>query len=80
MYRPTFDIVAPSATADDLGNSLLLMEVGERVFSYVLYHKNRQRFLGFRQYSLNFLPDKSNLETLQDILTGDECPQRFAAE
>lgn len=71
MLKATFDIIPESASEGSLNNNLLLMEVGAQLFSYVLYNRQEQRFLGFRQYNLDFMPGKSPLEALQEILAGD---------
>lgn len=80
MLRATFDIVPGATASADLQNSLLLMEVSNNVFCYVIYNKNQQRFLAFRQYSLDFHPGKSNFEMLGDILQMDELLQRSYRE
>lgn len=75
MLKATFDIVPGNARQEEIQNSLLLMEVGEKVFSYVLYNKQQQRFMGMRQYNLDFLPGKPVMEALQEVLAGDELLQ-----
>ena len=75
MLKATFDIVPEASRQEDIQNSLLLMEVGEKVFSYVLYNKQQQRFMGLRQYNLDFMPGKPVMEALQEILAGDELLQ-----
>jgi hypothetical protein len=76
MVRASFDIVPGTAASADLQNSLLLMEVSNNVFCYVIYNKTQQKFLAFRQYSLDFHPGKSNFEMLGDILQLDDLLQR----
>lgn len=75
MFRATFDIKPENIPTEDLQGSLLLMEVSGNVFSYVIYNKAQQRFLGLRQYSLDYNPGKTNLETFRDILQNDEVLQ-----
>lgn len=75
MLKATFDIIPETARQEEMQNSLLLMEVGEKVFTYVLYHKQQQRFMGLRQYNLDFMPGKPVMEALQEILAGDELLQ-----
>lgn len=75
MLKATFDIIPETARPEEIQNSLLLMEVGEKVFSYVLYNKQQQRFVGLRQYHLDFIPGKPVMEALQEILAGDEWLQ-----
>jgi len=75
MFRATFDIKPENVPAEDIQGSLLLMEVSGNVFSYVIYNKAQQRFLGLRQYSLDYNPGKTNLETFRDILDNDELLQ-----
>jgi Protein of unknown function (DUF3822) len=80
MFKATFDIVSETATAGELQNSQLLMEIGEKTFSYIFYDKGRHLFQSFRQYSLDFIPGKTAMETLQDILAGDELLQNKSRE
>lgn len=75
MVKATFDIMPGGTDAEDLHNQLLLMEIGEQLFSYVLYNRQQQRFLGFRQYNLDFMPGKAPMEALQDVLAADELLQ-----
>ena len=80
MLKATFDIIPETVRPEDLQNSLLLMEVGEKVFSYVLYNKQQQRFMGLRQYNLDFMPGKPVMEALQEILAGDQILQNHYRE
>ena len=80
MLKATFDIIPDSIADGNLQNNLLLMEVSDQIFCYVLYNRESQRFLGFRQYNLDFIPGKSPLEALSEVLTGDEHLQRHFAE
>jgi len=80
MLKATFDIIPETAQQEEIQNSLLLMEVGDRVFSYVLYNKQQQRFVGLRQYNLDFIPGKPVMEALQEILAGDELLQHSYRE
>lgn len=75
MFKATFDIITGSVPKEEWQNSQLLMEVSPNAFSYTLYHKQSQRFLGYRQYNLQFLPDRSSLECLREVLTGDDLLQ-----
>ena len=68
-------MVSGGATTGELQESHLLMEIGERLFSYVFYNRSQRRFYGYRQYSLDFIPGKPVFEALQDILNGDELLQ-----
>ncbi len=80
MLKATFDIIPDNANPEELHNNLLLMEVGDQLFSYVLYNRDQQRYLGFRQYNLDFMPGKTPLEALQEILLGDEFLQQSFRE
>lgn len=80
MLKATFDIIPDNVAQADLKENLLLMEVSDQIFCYVLYNREAQRFLGFRQYNLDFIPGKSPLEALQEILTGDEYLQHAFTE
>jgi hypothetical protein len=75
MFKATFDIVPESTDTEELRNSRLLIEVGEKVFSYVFYNKEQQHFLGLRQYNMDFSPGKTMLESLLEIIAADELLQ-----
>ncbi|WP_127124446.1 DUF3822 family protein [Pseudoflavitalea rhizosphaerae] len=80
MLKATFDIIPDSIADGNLQNNMLLMEVSDQIFCYVLYNRESQRFLGFRQYNLDFIPGKTPLEALSEILSGDEHLQRQFAD
>ena len=75
MLKANFDIVPEMRNSEELRNSQLLIEVGEKMFSYVIFHKEQRRFLGFRQYNLDYTPGKTMLENLLEIITNDELLQ-----
>jgi hypothetical protein len=75
MLKANFDIVPEMRDADELRNSQLLIEVGEKMFSYVIYNKEQRRFIGLRQYNLDYTPGKTMLENLLEIITNDELLQ-----
>ena len=76
MVKATFDIVPAEGMPQELGNTFLLMEVGEKTFNYVVYNRATTQVLALRQYSLDFLPDKTTHEVLQDVLKEDEYLQQ----
>jgi hypothetical protein len=80
MLKATFDIIPDSIASENLQNNLLLMEVSDQIFCYVLYSRESRRFIGFRQYNLDFIPGKSPLEALSEVLSGDEHLQHHFAE
>lgn len=75
MLKANFDIVPEMRDSEELRNSHLLIEVGEKMFSYVIYHKEQRRFLGLRQYNLDYTPGKTMLENLLEIITNDDLLQ-----
>jgi hypothetical protein len=75
MLKANFDIVPEMRDADELRNSQLLIEVGEKMFSYVIYNKEQRRFIGLRQYNLDYTPGKTMLENLLEIITNDDILQ-----
>jgi hypothetical protein len=75
MLKANFDIVPEMRDSDELRNSQLLIEVGDKMFSYVIYHKEQRRFLGLRQYNLDYTPGKTMLENLLEIITNDDLLQ-----
>jgi len=80
MFKATFDIVPETRDTEVLQNSQLLIEVGEKLFSYVVYHKEQRRFLALRQYNLDYTPGKNLLESLLEIISGDELLQTHFRE
>jgi hypothetical protein len=75
MFKATLDIAPGITDAAELQQHQLLMEVGDKTFSYVVYNKQQQQVQGFRQYALDFIPGKTALEALQDIFTADDLLQ-----
>jgi hypothetical protein len=75
MLKANFDIVPEMRDPEELRNSQLLIEVGEKTFSYVIYHKEQRRFIGLRQYNLDYTPGKTMLENMLEIITNDEVLQ-----
>lgn len=75
MLKANFDIVPETRDTEELRNSQLLIEVGEKMFSYVIYHKEQRRYIGLRQYNLDYTPGKTMLENLLEIITNDELLQ-----
>lgn len=75
MLKANFDIVPEMRDTEELRNSQLLIEVGEKMFSFVIYNKEQRRFVGLRQYNLDYTPGKTMLENLLEIVTNDEWLQ-----
>jgi hypothetical protein len=75
MLKANFDIVPEMRNSEELRNSQLLIEVGEKMFSFVIYNKEQRRFVGLRQYNLDYTPGKTMLENLLEIVTNDELLQ-----
>ncbi|OQP54612.1 hypothetical protein A4H97_21850 [Niastella yeongjuensis] len=75
MLKANFDIVPEMRDSEELRNSQLLIEVGEKMFSFVIYNKEQKRFVGLRQYNLDYTPGKTMLENLLEIVTNDEWLQ-----
>jgi hypothetical protein len=75
MLKANFDIVPEMRDSEELRSSQLLIEVGEKMFSYVIYHKEQRRFLGLRQYNLDYTPGKTMLENLLEIISNDDLLQ-----
>jgi hypothetical protein len=75
MLKANFDIVPEMRDPEELRNSQLLIEVGEKMFSFVIYNKEQRRFVGLRQYNLDYTPGKTMLENLLEIVTNDEWLQ-----
>ena len=80
MLKANFDIVPEMRDPEELRNSHLLIEVGEKMFSFVIYNKEHRRFVGLRQYNLDYTPGKTMLENLLEIVTNDELLQNSFKE
>ncbi|MGZ5134229.1 MAG: DUF3822 family protein, partial [Flavitalea sp.] len=52
-------------------NSILLMEVSEKLFGYVVFNKEQNQFLGLRQYHLDTSSEQPPAQVLNEIITND---------
>ena len=71
MTKPVFDIVPPAWAQDELVNSILLMEVSEKLLGFLVYNKEQKQLLGLRQYHLDVTPEKSTAQALNEIMAND---------
>jgi hypothetical protein len=76
MLKPVFDIVPAALAQDELLNSLLLIEVSEKLVSYVMYHKDQKQLLGLRQYHLDISAERPTAQALSEIIANDALLQQ----
>lgn len=71
MLRPTFDIVSPEWNADHHADYYLVIEVSDRLFSFVLLDGERTQIYCLRQYNFDLLHKTSLSEQLDSIIDND---------
>lgn len=80
MIKPSFDIVPAESTREFLHQHLLLMEIGENMFSYIFFDRSEKRLLAFKSYPVEKQPEKPMGEVVAEILALDELLQGRPAE
>lgn len=75
MVRAAFDIVSPQIQPYELKNCVVVMEVAEKEFCYVIYNKEQHRFRGLRKYSFDVSADRTTADVLRDIIAEDDLLQ-----
>ena len=80
MTKPVFDIVPETWANDELTNSILLMEISEKLFGYVVYNKEREQLVALRQYHLEVSTEKSTAQALNEIIANDVLLQQHWKE
>lgn len=76
MTKPVFDIVPAEWLPDDLANSILLIEVSEKLLGYLVYHKGKKKLIGLRQYHLDISTERPTAQALNEIIANDEILHR----
>ncbi len=71
MLRPSFDIAAPGWSAEQQGENYLVIEVSDRLFSFVLLDAERKQLYCLRQYNFDWLHKTSIAEQLDSIIDND---------
>ena len=62
----------PAAWAqDELLNSILLMEISEKLLGFLLYNKEQKQLLGLRQYHLDVTSERPTAQALNEIIAND---------
>lgn len=80
MIKPAFDIVPAAWAQDELLDSILLIEVSEKLIGYVVYNKEQRQLLGLRQYHLDISAEKSTAQALSEIIANDALLQQHWKE
>lgn len=80
MTKPAFDIVPAAWAKDELVNSILLIEVSEKLFGYVVYNKEQKLLLGLRQYHLDVSAERPTILALNEIIANDGLLQQHWKE
>ena len=71
MTKPVFDIMPESSPQEEFVNHILLVEVSEKLFGYLLFNKEAHQFLGLRQYHLNVSVERPTSMALNEIIAND---------
>jgi hypothetical protein len=71
MTKPVFDIVPGALPQDEQSRSILLMEISEKLFGYVVFNKEQNQLLGLRQYHLDTSSEQPASQVLNEIITND---------
>jgi hypothetical protein len=72
MMKPSFDIVSTDESVIDAGKACLVVELGNKLFSYILYNKESKQLKALRHYPLDQLPGKTVSEAVEEIIAEDE--------
>ena len=76
MIKPVFDIMPAAWGQEELANSILLMEISEKLVGYIVYNKDQNQLLGLRQYHLEVSSDRSTSQILHEIIVNDSLFQQ----
>ena len=76
MIRPAFDIVYPNLTDEQRMQCQLIIEISDRLFSYILFNKEKKRLYCLRQYNFDWIAKNSVAEQLEQLITLDAFLQR----
>lgn len=76
MLKPAFDIVPATWAQEDLLNSILVVEISEKLVGYVVYNKEQKLLLGLRQYHLDITPERTTVQALNEIVANDSLLQQ----
>lgn len=71
MTKPVFDIIPAAWAQEDLLESILLIEISEKMVGYVVYNRQQNQLLGLRQYHLDVSPERPMAQMLHEILNTD---------
>lgn len=71
MTKPVFDIMPAAWAQDELSNSILLMEISEKLLGFLLYNKEQKQLLGLRQYHLDVTAERPTAQALNEIIAND---------
>ena len=71
MLRPSFDIASPGWSTEHQDDYYLVIEVSDRLFSFVLLDAERKQVYCLRQYNLDWLHKTSIAEQLDSIIDND---------
>ena len=70
MLRPSFDVTSPGWSSEK-ADHYLVIEVSDRLFSYVLLDADRKQLYCLRQYNFDWLLKTSIAEQLDSIIDND---------
>lgn len=76
MIKPAFDIIPADWDQEELRNSMLLVEISEKLFGYLVYNKEHNSLLGLRQYHLDVSAERPTIQALNEIFANDGLLQQ----
>ena len=75
MIRPAFDIVSPEYPAENRTDHHLVIEISDRLFSFVLMDAEKKELYCLRQYNFEWINKSSLSEQLEALINGDSYLQ-----
>lgn len=80
MTKPVFDIIPAAWAQHDLLESILLIEISEKLVGYVVYNRQQNQLLGLRQYHLDVSPERPMPQILHEIINNDSLFHQYWKE
>jgi len=80
MHKPAFDIISTELTVDDRLNCHLLLQISDRVFSWIMFDTIKRKLFGVRQYHFDQIHDISAAKQLEEVLNNDTYLQEETKE
>ncbi|HUR12380.1 MAG TPA: DUF3822 family protein [Flavitalea sp.] len=71
MIRPAFDIVYPNLTDEARMQCQLVIEISDRLFSYILFNREEKSLFCLRQYHFDWIAKNTTAEQLEQLINLD---------